>query len=368
VGEDIRLVLAGDVMTGRGVDQILPHPGSADLHERYVHDARSYVALATRRNGPVPRGVAPTWPWGDALATMDGFGPSVRIFNLETSVTRSDDVAVGKPVTYRMSPDNTAVLEVARAHVWTLANNHVLDYGTDGLRETLAVLGRVGLRSAGAGLTAQEAWRPAVVRAAGRHVAVLSVADDSSGVPGDWAATDDRAGVALLSNLGDDEADAIAACLAEVAGPGDLRVVSIHWGSNWGYYVPRRHRAFAHRLVEQGVHLVHGHSSHHPRPVELYRGALVLYGCGDLVNDYEGIGGYEDFRGELRLLYLATYDAQRGHLRELRMVPLEAWRLSLRRAGPDEARWLATTLDRECRRLGSRVELGADGDLHLGLR
>ena len=89
----------------------------------------------------------------------------------------------------------------------------------------------------------------------------------------------------------------------------DVVVVSVHWGSNWGYDVPDAHVEFAHRLVDGGVDVVFGHSSHHPRPVEIYRGHPILYGCGDLINDYEGIGGHERFRDDLRLLYLVTLDA-----------------------------------------------------------
>jgi poly-gamma-glutamate capsule biosynthesis protein CapA/YwtB (metallophosphatase superfamily) len=77
-------------------------------------------------------------------------------------------------------------------------------------------------------------------------------------------------------------------------------VVSIHWGANWGYDVPAQHLAFAQRLIGAGIHLVHGHSAHHPLPNEIYRGRLVLYGCGDLIDDYEGIAGYEQYCDDLR--------------------------------------------------------------------
>ena len=142
-------------------------------------------------------------------------------------------------------------------------------------------------------------------------------------------------------------------------------IASIHWGSNWGYGVPEEQVRFAHTLVDGGVDLVHGHSSHHPRPIEVYRGRLVLYGCGDLVNDYEGISGFEEFRGDLRLLYLATLDAEGGTLVGLRMVPMRARRLRLERASSEESGWLARTLDRESRPFGRGVRLGPDGALAL---
>src|SRR5690606_10004038 len=97
-------------------------------------------------------------------------------------------------------------------------------------------------------------------------------------------------------------------------------VVSIHWGSNWGYEVTDAQVAFAHALIDGGVDVVHGHSSHHPRPFEVYRDRLVLYGCGDFLNDYEGISGYEAYRSELTLLYLPTL-APDGALRSMSLVP-----------------------------------------------
>jgi poly-gamma-glutamate synthesis protein (capsule biosynthesis protein) len=142
-------------------------------------------------------------------------------------------------------------------------------------------------------------------------------------------------------------------------------VVSIHWGSNWGYDVPRRQVRFAHRLIDQGVDVVHGHSSHHPRPIEVYRGGLVLYGCGDFINDYEGISGYESYRGDLRLLYLARIAPEQG-LSELRMVPFQAHQMRLRHASRSDAQWLRERLSRINHRFGFFVDLDPAGMLRAG--
>jgi poly-gamma-glutamate synthesis protein (capsule biosynthesis protein) len=366
VDERLGLVLAGDVMTGRGVDQGLAHPGDPGLAERSVTDARDYVRLAERVGGRVPQPVDPTWPWGASLAVMADFGPAVRVMNLETSITRSEERAPRKAVHYRMSPENLAVLSVAEVDVWTLANNHVLDHGVSGLRETLHALRGAGMRSAGAGEDAHAAWRPAVAgQTEASRVLVASCADTSSGVPRSWAAQPGRPGVALLDDLSERSADAVAELLVADERPGDLRVASVHWGSNWGYEVPSGQRRFAHRLIDAGAHVVHGHSSHHPRPAEVYRGGLVLYGCGDLVNDYEGIGGYEQFRDDLRLLYLVRLERGTGRLESLRMVPLRARRLSLERARTIDTRWLARVLDGASRELRTRVVLGDDEVLEV---
>lgn len=82
----VTLFLAGDVMTGRGIDQILAAPSDPRLHESYVRDARVYVQLAERVNGPVPRRVNPEYVWGTALELLERVSPAVRVVNLETSV------------------------------------------------------------------------------------------------------------------------------------------------------------------------------------------------------------------------------------------------------------------------------------------
>lgn len=141
--------------------------------------------------------------------------------------------------------------------------------------------------------------------------------------------------------------------------------MSIHWGDNWGYGVPAEQVRFAHRLIDGGISLVHGHSSHHPRPAEVYRGRLVLYGCGDCIDDYEGISGYEEFRDDLRLLYSASLAPGTGALQELRMVPMRARKMRLQRASPADSGWLTETLKRISRGFGSRVELQPDETLLL---
>jgi poly-gamma-glutamate capsule biosynthesis protein CapA/YwtB (metallophosphatase superfamily) len=79
-----------------------------------------------------------------------------------------------------------------------------------------------------------------------------------------------------------------------------------------------RRPAFAHQLIEHGIAVVHGHSSHHVKTAEIHSDRLVLYGCGDFLNDYEGISGYEVFRSDLRLMYLPAMDPRRGQLVEAR--------------------------------------------------
>ena len=362
----VTLFLCGDVMLGRGVDQILPHPGDPTLRESAVRDARRYVELAEDVNGPIPGPVDFAWVWGDALPALDAAAPDIRIINLETSVTTSDEFAVGKAVLYRMSPSNIPALTAVRPDVCVLANNHVLDFGRTGLAETLSSLAAAGVQTSGAGRDIADARRPAAVPVRDDcRVLVFAMGMATSGIPPDWAATADRSGVDFVCEPSAAAADEVVERVRTSRRPGDVVVVSVHWGGNWGYGVSSEEVTFAHRLVDGGVDVVHGHSSHHPRPIEVYHGKVILYGCGDFVDDYEGIGGHARFRDDLRLLYLATVDSATGRLTALRMLPLQARRMRLARvAGPD-AQWLQSTLDRISRRYDVRVDLAPDGTLGL---
>ncbi|QPP05663.1 CapA family protein [Streptomyces bathyalis] len=365
-GESVTLSLCGDVMPGRGVDQILPHPGAPELREGFMRDARAYVELAETVSGSIPSPVEFSWPWGDVLDVLDEAAPDVRVINLEASVTRHGDFDPHKGIHYRMNPANIGCLTVARPDVCVLANNHVLDFGRSGLEETLDSLAGAGLRAAGAGRDADAARDPAVVPLDGgrRRVLVLSMGTPSSGIPLDWAARPDRPGVNLLDRPTRDAAALISRRLLKSRRPGDVVVASVHWGSNWGYGVPRNQRAFAHALIDGGgVDVVHGHSSHHPRPIEVYRGKLVLYGCGDFIDDYEGVEGHEEYRDDLRLLYLASIDSETGGLTALRMAPFQARRMRLSRAASGDTEWLRAVLDRVSGEFGVRVDVGRDGML-----
>jgi poly-gamma-glutamate synthesis protein (capsule biosynthesis protein) len=363
----ITLFMVGDVMTGRGIDQILSHPGDHTLHEGYVKDARTYVELAEKVNGPIPRSVAPSYIWEDVLEEMERMAPDFRMINLETSITQSDDYWRGKEVHYRMHPDNIDSITSGRIDLCTLANNHVLDWGYGGLKETLETLQRAGIRSAGAGMSLKEAARPAVVEIEGRgRVIILSFGSITSGVPLEWAASEKRPGVNLLKSFSEDMVNRIRKEVEEVREEGDIVVASIHWGGNWGYPIPHGEIDFAHRLIDvAGVDIIHGHSSHHVKGFEVYRDRLILYGCGDFLNDYEGIGGYDGYGADLGLMYFASVDLSTGKLVHLRMIPTQIKSFKVNRATRDDAVWLTHLLNREGKTFGTRIKLSEDNILAL---
>jgi poly-gamma-glutamate synthesis protein (capsule biosynthesis protein) len=353
-------------MTGRGIDQILPHPSSPHLFEPYVRSALDYVQIAEARSGPIPRPVDFAYIWGDALAELERLRPQARIINLETAVTAAEDAWPGKGINYRMHPGNVGCIAAAGVDCCVLANNHVLDWGYAGLSETLDTLHAAGLRTAGAGHGQTEAAAPAIVPLSTGRVLVFAFGLASAGVPREWAAAGDRAGVRFLDELSEQAVDGVARQVGAVKHAGDIVVISIHWGSNWGYDVPQAQRTFAHRLIDTaGVDVVHGHSSHHPKAIEVYRGKLVLYGCGDFLNDYEGISGYGSFRGDLTLMYLPTFDTATGRLSSMTLTPMQIRHFRLNRASDADAAWLRDRLNLEARKFGVSLSSEVDGTLRL---
>lgn len=368
-GRLLTLFLCGDVMTGRGIDQILPHPCKPHIHEPYLRDARDYVALAERVNGPIARPVPYPYIWGEALTELEQVAPDVRIINLETAVT-SHNGFWPKGINYRMHPRNVAALTAAGIDCCAMANNHVLDWGVEGLAETLRTLANAGIRTAGAGVNLVQAQSPAVIRVPGRgRVLVFAFGERYSGIARDWVATPLRPGIDLLPDLSPATVDAVAARVGEARKPGDVVVASIHWGGNWGYAIPAVQRDFAHGLIERaGIDVVHGHSAHHFKGIEVYRGRLILYGCGDFLNDYEGIRENAEYRSELGLMYFPTLDPASGRLLRLLLSPTHIRRMQIQRAQPHEVAWQVEVLNRESRALGTRVAPDGEGRLLVDWR
>ena len=339
--------LCGDVMLGRGIDQILPHPSNPKLYESYITDARDYIYLAENKNGKISYPVLSNYIWGDALPVWDKLKPDVKIINLETAITQCDDHYSQKQIHYRMHPKNIDVLTTAGINMCALANNHVLDWGHEGLNETLVTLKNSRIQFAGAGETIQQSMSPAIFELTPHNrILLFSAGLASSGIPSDWQASAKKPGVYYFSDMNDDVIAGIAKNIKQYAKTGDLIVFSIHWGSNWGYEIPESFRCFAHALIDIAkVDVIFGHSSHHPRPIEIYHGKPILYGCGDFINDYEGIEGYATYRGDLTFMYFLDFKKETLQLEKIKLIPMQIKKMCLNIANQKDCQWMLKKLN-----------------------
>ncbi len=337
VGRMLRLALAGDLMLARGVDRIQRTSAPSELREPVVTHAERHVELAERKTGPIPRRVPPEYVWGDARELLDCRDVDLCVVNLETSITAGGEFAREKSIHYRMHPDNIAILPAGRVDCVGLANNHVLDFGPMGLSHTLGHLTGAGIAASGAGPDLRTAMLPATV---GGACTVVSIVLPDAGAPEAWRATETSPGGGTSGVYWAPRPEALPAAVRaslEVGAVAPMRkdrsmpiVLSVHWGSNWGYDIPWAHRNAAKALVEEGlVDLIFDHSSHHAKGVEVIDGVPVIYGAGDLINDYEGIVGHEQYRPDIVLLYVAEFEGCR--VERLAVVPFCIERFRLRR-------------------------------------
>lgn len=362
----IKLFLSGDVMTGRGIDQVLPNSVDPILYEAYVKDARDYVLLAERENGKIARPVDYKYIWGDALRLWEQNAPDLRIINLETSITTSDKAWPGKGIHYRMHPENVKVFTAAGMDHVSLANNHILDWGRQGLEETMQTLKASKISFSGAGKNDKDAARASILQTQNGRILVLSYGMPNSGIFQSWAAETDQSGLNFLPGMSQKDFARIKEDIEQQKHQGDLVLLSIHWGGNWGYDISQRQREFAHQLIDKAnVDIIFGHSSHHPMGMEVYQNKLIIYGAGDFINDYEGISGHTQYRSELSLMYFPEIEARTGELKSLKIYPIEIKKFRLHRASKKDTNWLEKTLTREGEKLGTHLHKDQENILWL---
>lgn len=99
--------------------------------------------------------------------------------------------------------------------------------------------------------------------------------------------------------------------------------------------------------------------------IEVYRGKPIIYGCGDFITDYEGIGSHEEYRGELGLMWFVRMERTSGRLDELVMQPTRLRNFRVHKASKSESAWLRDVLNQEGRRFGTWVEPEWDETLLL---
>jgi len=377
----INIFLGGDVMTGRGIDQALPCPGDPALHQSNGRNAEDYFKLAENANGSIPHPADFSYIWGDAVEVFEKNASDLKIVNLETSITRSNSFEHGKAIHYKMNPGNIPCLQTARIDICSLANNHLLDFGYEGLIETLQTLKNVNIKFSGAGCSLKEAELPAAFNIARKgRVIVFSFCSHTSGVPLSWEAEKSKPGINLIADFSDDTVRQIKYKVETIKQHNDIIIVSIHWGSNWGYDIPDEQVRFAHALIDEaGIDVIHGHSSHHPRPIEVYKDKLIIYGTGDLINDFEGLkgrknskinfrklkklwklwklNGHKKFRSDLVLMYFAGVECSSGKLLDLKIIPMQIKKFRLNYPSRQDAEWLEKRMNKACKKFNSRLEL-----------
>jgi Bacterial capsule synthesis protein PGA_cap len=202
----------------------------------------------------------------------------LAVVNLETAITERGSPA-GKDFTFRAPPSALTALKEAGVDVATMANNHGLDFGPVGLRDSLAAAKAARFPVVGIGRDADEAYRAYQTTVNGQRIAVIGATQvlDSS-LAAAWTAGDGKPGMASAYQ----EARLLAAVKAARASA-DTVIVDLHWGRELVNCPIDRQRALAPKLVAAGADVVVGSHAHILLGGGYLRGAYVDYGLGNFV-------------------------------------------------------------------------------------
>ena len=244
--------------------------------------------------------------------------------NLEGPMTHADHAPVEKKYVYRSPPEKVApALRNAGFNVVSLANNHTMDQGVEGLRHTLEALDLVGIKYAGAGMDLAAARRPAILQAGNTRVAFLAY---TLTFPEEFWATPDKPG----SPFGHEAH--VRADIAAATRQADIVIVSFHWGAEGKIELRDYQKQLGRAAIDAGAAAVIGHHPHVLQGVERYRHGVILYSLGNFAF---GTYGPEAFRSAIAFL---TFRARYKKLAESAAAP--AQRAQRRGRVPGEpARW-----------------------------
>lgn len=317
----MEIALTGDVMLGRLVDQEVIRQLS----------------------------VRPEVVWGDVLPIL--LAADLRLVNLECVIsTRGREWRPqSKAFHFRAHPRAIEFLRAANIDAVTLANNHVLDYGTEALLDCLGLLDEAGIKHVGAGRNLAAATEPAFLQVAGDEVAVLALTDNEP----EWEAADTKPGVVYVAydrrGLKEPYRTKVTEAMKAARSRADLLLVSAHVGPNWGT-PSTKVRALAHELLDLGADFYWGHSNHTPQGIELYRGKAILYSSGDFIDDYLVD---ENERNDLSFLF--ALDVERGRIGRIRLQPVRIENCRVRLARDQEVWFLQRTMQAKCAVLGTSI-------------
>lgn len=298
----ITIGLTGDVMLGRTLDSVIA--------------SRGY-----------------NYPWGDVLPLMQQ--TDLNIVNLETTLTHSK-VKIPKAFNFKCTPDKVQSLLNAHVAATNLANNHILDFSTAGLSETIETLDKVKIKHVGAGENRAAASKPVVIVKNELRVGLLGLTDNES----TWEATV-HPGTNYIDLTDDEQKENVIRTIENLKLKTDFLIVSIHWGPN----MQERPRPFvvdfAHAMIEHGANVVHGHSAHILQGIECYRSNLILYDTGDFVDDY---AVDPELRNDLAAFFLLTVDGM--HVTHLKCIPTRIFHYQVNQARDEDCRWVTSRLQK----------------------
>lgn len=203
------------------------------------------------------------------------------IGNLETTIT-DHDKKEEKVFNFRIKESNRKWIKPVDVKMFfNIANNHILDYGKQGMIDTMKNLDELDIKYTGAGRNLYEARKVIRYNIKGKNIGIISASDHYK----EWMAKNDKGGINYIDYENYQEyLEYIKQMKNELMI--EILILSIHWGGNYQLGIKDVYKRFAHDVMKVGVDIIHGHSSHHVKCIKSDGRKLIIYGNGDFINDY----------------------------------------------------------------------------------
>ncbi len=202
----------------------------------------------------------------------------ISISDLAIANLEAPFVLQGKPFnkkfTFRVDPVYAAGPLRAGFDVFTLANNHILDYGPEGLNTTLHTLDSLQIRYCGAGNNLHEAEKPCLVTVNNWKIGIFSF---SLTYPAAFWARENQPGTAYP------HLERIQSHINTIRDDCDLIIIAFHWGGELLTYPKPYQKFYAHRVIDFGADIVIGHHPHVLQGIEMYKDKFIAYSMGNYV-------------------------------------------------------------------------------------
>ena len=344
----MRLFVGGSLILGRGIDQILLNPGSPKMEWLPRNSSLLYIEESVKLHGEFPNATetaSPDYLWEYISKEFREQAPMVKIANLESSISSDKSLhmndlsqSTSTKVDYlQLNPQNSYILQSLDIDILTLANDHVLDFGLPGFSETISSLDVQNIGYIGGGMNIEEAKRLGIKEVTlltegdqmmeeegettEARVLILSVLDTSSGCGAACAAGLHRQGLFQINISNPKALESIKTIIDSVKLDNDIIIIYLHYGVQWGWGISQEFIEFTHQLIDQiDINIIVNTAPWHLRPVEVYKGKLILHGVGSLITDLEGFSNPE-FNPAAGGLFFVKIDSKNGELKGLKIVP-----------------------------------------------
>jgi poly-gamma-glutamate capsule biosynthesis protein CapA/YwtB (metallophosphatase superfamily) len=302
-------LLAAALLLGAASQSLAAEPGAAPAAPPHTESGDLLISavgdmMLDASSRPVISGMGYNYPFAEVRRLFKG--SQVIFGNLEGPLTDRGTAETDKKFTFRSPPDKvSAALKNAGFTVVSLANNHMLDYGPDGLAQTIDTLDAAGIKHAGAGADLAAARQPAIIEAGGKKIAVLAY---SITLPENFYAAAHKPGTAFARE------EQVREDVMAARKQADIVLVSFHWGQEGKTVLRDYQKSIGHLAIDSGADAVIGSHPHILQGIEHYKNGVILYSMGNFT-----FGSYSSHSTRSAVAQLRFHN---GRLAEVKMFPI----------------------------------------------